>query len=304
MTDTQAVGGVIDELNWIDPDLLLGDEFAAAGEGHVPPKAVADEAQRGLDMREQHGRGGIGPGQARARQLTSGKPMKLETIKRMKAYFDRHEVDKQGADWDNAENPSNGKIAWLLWGGDAGWKWAKEVLEKEQATVEEVDFARNIEEQLASLRMLGTETAAPVMSPLDPGFDDSERINVPDEQVTTSFIKAETAPTFDKVSKDRLTLIVRQQWLALQQAEDALVPVYERYRTIFLDQIVSKPTAIQATRSISPGMIRALPIAFSQMNALMDALRDRVNRYGVTAPSNWSVPVEQINDTEDGDDEG
>ena len=173
-----------------------------------------------------------------------------------------------------------------------------------EPTAEQPDFASFIETELARLRSLGAETAAPIMSPLDPGFDDAERINVPDDHVTTSFFKAEEAPTFDKVSKDRLALIVRRQWLALQQAEAALYPVFERYRGIFLDQIVSKPTAIQATRSISPGMIRALPISFGQMNALMEALRDRVNRYGVPAPANWSAAVETINDTEDGDDEG
>jgi hypothetical protein len=48
----------------------------------------------------------------------------------MKAYFDRHEVDKQGKDWDNKERPSNGKIAWLLWGGDAGRTWATMLVER------------------------------------------------------------------------------------------------------------------------------------------------------------------------------
>jgi len=48
----------------------------------------------------------------------------------MKAYFDRHQVDKQGKDWDNDERPSNGKIAWLLWGGDSGRAWATRLVEK------------------------------------------------------------------------------------------------------------------------------------------------------------------------------
>jgi len=43
----------------------------------------------------------------------------------MYSYFSRHEVDKKGKDWNNSERPSNGKIAWLLWGGDSGYAWAR-----------------------------------------------------------------------------------------------------------------------------------------------------------------------------------
>lgn len=165
------------------------------------------------------------------------------------------------------------------------------------------DFAESIESALARLRTLGTETAAPIMSPLDPGFNDAERINVPEDQVTTSFFKVEDAPLFDKLSKDRLILIVRQQFIALQQAERALSPIYERYRNLFLDPVTNKPSAIQATLAISPGLIKTLPISFEQMNSLLLALSSKVNQYGVTAPSNWSMPVEGIKDNEDGDDE-
>jgi hypothetical protein len=51
----------------------------------------------------------------------------------MKAYFDRHEVDKQGKGWSPGEDgyPSNGRIAWALWGGDPGWSWAKNIVEKQ-----------------------------------------------------------------------------------------------------------------------------------------------------------------------------
>jgi hypothetical protein len=42
----------------------------------------------------------------------------------MYSFFSRHEVDKKGKDFNNSERPSNGKIAWLLWGGDSGFAWA------------------------------------------------------------------------------------------------------------------------------------------------------------------------------------
>jgi hypothetical protein len=52
----------------------------------------------------------------------------------MKAYFDRHEVDKKGKGWSPGEDgyPSNGRIAWALWGGDAGWAWAKAIVKRNE----------------------------------------------------------------------------------------------------------------------------------------------------------------------------
>ena len=44
----------------------------------------------------------------------------------MHSYFSRHEVDKKGKGFTPDEDgfPSNGRIAWALWGGDAGQTWA------------------------------------------------------------------------------------------------------------------------------------------------------------------------------------
>lgn len=48
----------------------------------------------------------------------------------MYSFFARHEVDKRGKDFGNPERPSNGFIAWLLWGGDPGKKWCEDVYKK------------------------------------------------------------------------------------------------------------------------------------------------------------------------------
>lgn len=108
-------------------------------DGHVPPQGVRSNAKRGLELRREFGRGGTEVGIARARDLARGAAVSYDTIKRMNSFFARHEVDKKGENWGNASNPSNGYIAWLLWGGDAGWSWAKKVIRsqeaKEKATV-------------------------------------------------------------------------------------------------------------------------------------------------------------------------
>lgn len=48
----------------------------------------------------------------------------------MTSYFARHKVDKSGKDFNNKDKPSNGYIAWLLWGGDAGKEWAESIKKK------------------------------------------------------------------------------------------------------------------------------------------------------------------------------
>jgi hypothetical protein len=90
-----------------------------------PTESMAANAHRGLELRRKFGRGGTAVGVARARDLANRKELSPETVARMYSFFSRHEVDKKGKDWDNAERPSNGKIAWLLWGGDSGYSWAR-----------------------------------------------------------------------------------------------------------------------------------------------------------------------------------
>ncbi|WP_355605886.1 DNA-binding protein [Xanthomonas cannabis] len=96
----------------------------------APPKAVAAAAARGLRLREQHGRGGTAIGVARARDLSAQKSLSAQTIRRMHSYFARHSVDKNGKGWADAKVPSAGYIAWLLWGGDAGQRWAARLLQR------------------------------------------------------------------------------------------------------------------------------------------------------------------------------
>jgi len=101
-------------------------------DGFVPPKGAQENAKRGLELRAEFKRGGTMVGVARARDLSNGRSLPLETINRMVSYFARHEVDKKGKDWGNASNPSRGYIAWLLWGGDAGKTWADSISQREK----------------------------------------------------------------------------------------------------------------------------------------------------------------------------
>ena len=90
-----------------------------------PTKAMSDEAAKGLEYRREFNRGGTEVGVARARDIKNRVNLSPKTCKRMKAFFDRHQSDRQGQDWGNEHNPSAGYIAHLLWGGDAGYAWAR-----------------------------------------------------------------------------------------------------------------------------------------------------------------------------------
>ena len=105
-------------------------------ESYEPPKGVRETAARALEMRRElppSRRGGTDVGVARARDLANGRPVSLDTLKRMRAYFDRHEVDKGAEGFNRGEDgyPSKGRIAWDLWGGDAGQAWANDKIPTE-----------------------------------------------------------------------------------------------------------------------------------------------------------------------------
>jgi HK97 family phage major capsid protein len=99
---------------------------------YKPTAGMKTEAQKGLDWRREHGRGGTAVGIARARDIVSGKNLSESTVKRMYSFFSRHEVDKQGEGFTPDEDgfPSNGRIAWALWGGDAGFRWSKAIVDR------------------------------------------------------------------------------------------------------------------------------------------------------------------------------
>jgi hypothetical protein len=120
---------------------FLRDERAMGFELRAPVE-VAAVAKRGLENRRKYGRGGTLVGARRASQLAGREVVSIETIKRMVAYFERHEVDLEApaARPGHPQYPSAGRIAWDLWGGAPGRAWAKRQLavwERVQAAREE-----------------------------------------------------------------------------------------------------------------------------------------------------------------------
>lgn len=100
----------------------------------VPPAGARAEAKRGLAWRREFKRGGTAVGVARARDIARGAELSPDTVRRMASFFARHEVDKRAKGFRPGEDgyPSAGRIAWALWGGDAGKAWATKAVRSMQ----------------------------------------------------------------------------------------------------------------------------------------------------------------------------
>jgi len=131
-----------------------------------PTSGMVTEAQRGLDWRKEYGRGGTEVGIARARDIVNGKNLSDDTVKRMYSFFSRHEVDKQAEGFSQGEDgyPSNGRIAWALWGGDAGYSWSRKIaerLKKEERTMQDMEKSDTISPDIEDETMTDEVRAEP-----------------------------------------------------------------------------------------------------------------------------------------------
>lgn len=116
----------------------------------TPTDGMAKEAQKALDWRKDGFDGGTPVGLARARQLVNKQELSPSTVRRMHSFFSRHEVDKKGEGFSPGEPgyPSNGRVAWALWGGDPGQTWARaksETLDRLEG--KSIDYTKDFTEE-------------------------------------------------------------------------------------------------------------------------------------------------------------
>ena len=80
--------------------------------GYKPTAGMKSAAAKAIKWKEEGKANGAGTnvGWTRAHQIVNGESLSLDTVKRMYSFFSRHEVDKQGKEWDK---PSHGKVMWL-----------------------------------------------------------------------------------------------------------------------------------------------------------------------------------------------
>lgn len=101
------------------------EALGKAADTFTPPKGVREAAQRALEWVRDGRPGGTAVGKKRAADLARGAAVSRETLGRMRSFFARHEVDKKAEGFNAGEEgfPSPGRVAWDLWGGDAGQSW-------------------------------------------------------------------------------------------------------------------------------------------------------------------------------------
>jgi hypothetical protein len=119
----ENIQDIMDTMNEELDDMIK----AEADVDTVPTEGMVTEAKRGLEWRKEFNRGGTIIGITRANQIVNKTKLSPRTVRRMHSFFSRHEVDKRADGFRPGEDgyPSNGRIAWALWGGDAGQSWAR-----------------------------------------------------------------------------------------------------------------------------------------------------------------------------------
>ena len=126
-----------------DMDDEIFEMFKA--ETFTPNAGMKAAARRALKWKEQGKATGAGTpvGWGRASDIVAGRSMSLSVVRRMFSFFSRHEVDKKGKDFYNTSNPSNGRIMWDAWGGDAGFAWSRAIVNRMKDKALFVDFGKD-----------------------------------------------------------------------------------------------------------------------------------------------------------------
>jgi hypothetical protein len=136
------------------PDLPIGQDedeedngmdMMAKADTYTPTSGMKAAARRALKWKEDGKATGAGTpvGWGRASDIVAGRAMSLSVVKRMYSFFSRHEVDKKGKDFNNTANPSNGRIMWDAWGGDAGFSWSRGIVERMRDKALFVNFGKD-----------------------------------------------------------------------------------------------------------------------------------------------------------------
>lgn len=116
----------------------ITDRPVVKEEGVRPPERVRAAARRALGWIEEgkQGSGFTSVGRRRAQQLADGEPVSADTIRRMRSFFSRHEVNRSAKGFKQGQEgfPSPGRVAWDAWGGDAGRSWANQQFRRQEAS--------------------------------------------------------------------------------------------------------------------------------------------------------------------------
>tara|TARA_R100001460_G_scaffold24806_5_gene49817 strand:+ start:816 stop:2039 length:1224 start_codon:yes stop_codon:yes gene_type:complete len=112
------------------------------------PDAVKNNAKRGMELNKKNGnKCATLVGKNRGADLSKGRALNVDTIKRMYSYLSRAKTY-----YDKADTNDCGNISYLLWGGLAGLRWSESKLKKlEKLSEVKEDLNKKIIEELKNL---------------------------------------------------------------------------------------------------------------------------------------------------------
>jgi len=237
----------------------------------TPPKDVQEEAKRGLEWRKEHNRGGTEVGVARARDLSNGVSVSPDTIRRMTSYFARHEVDKEGEGFSPGEEgyPSAGRIAWALWGGDAGNRWSSSIRDRMDAEDDKGEkVTRRDDESLKECVARGMETL------LGEGYDRDQAVAIAYSQCELKSVKTAFLTGMEpEMKKKAFSSMDGEVWpersyearKAIEDVED-----FADYDAVDADEDVREGEARNPAQRIQKNLVKVFR---SQVNQVVRALR-------------------------------
>jgi len=234
---------------------------------YKPTDGMINEARRGLDWRSEHGRGGTAIGIARARDIVNTKNLSDDTVKRMYSFFSRHEVDKKADGFRPGEDgyPSNGRIAWSLWGGDAGFSWSKKIVNqmKDDRSEESVIKDSDLDEVLVEDNLIEEPAAEFALSDEEVrALIEEESLNTDNEDATFTFRQGKNFLRTVRFGEDDIIDEENRTAIIVMSTEN---PVERGYGNEILDH--------------SPGAVNMSWIASGQAPLLLD--HDRTQQIGV-----------------------
>jgi len=238
-------------------------------ETFTPPKAVRSAARRSLDWigEGKAGSGFTGVGRARADQLASGEQVTMETLKRMKSFFSRHEVDKNALGFSQGEKgyPSAGRVAWDAWGGDAGFAWAESLVAEDEKKIEKHNQGKHDQKTHGSW---ADGIADEILAGGHP--------TVEKENVSAFLMKAAKRtdhPDLTELSIEG-TLLYGDEGMGIARKDMPQIPGKERAR--FLSEIESKQGITAEKEKVDPTTLKPIQkeISASRSGAIYEKFRE------------------------------
>jgi hypothetical protein len=243
-------------------------QFSKA-DSYSPPKAVRTAARRALDWigEGKAGDGFTGVGRARAGQLASGESISLATLKRMKSFFSRHEVDKDALGFSQGEKgyPSPGRVSWDAWGGDAGFAWAESMVAQAEKKVEKHNQGMHDQKTHGSWADDIAQTI------LDGGHPKVESKNV--SAFLMAAAKRDDHPDLTELSVDG-TLLFGDEGMGIARKDMPQIPGKQRAR--FLAEIQESQGITSTAEEIDPTTLKPIQkeISSSRSGAIFNKFRE------------------------------